>query len=728
MNKITTPLAVCLMAVLFSSSINAQTWGFGQIGHWAQDVSIASDGNIWIVGYGGDDPLWGDVTSNYVAKLNSDGEKQWGHTPTGLIWAYASALNVMPVEDGGAIIYCSTDTWSPGLYKVDADGNVVWETSGFVGEGYFYGGLGVQLTDGRIIMGGLTDFEHTFYEFDAAGNNLSTFNVAPDTAGAWGWTYWDYKETGMIATEDGGFAYATGNESQKLLYKFDSGLNIEWVGAYDHVIEWEYGMQNALKGTSDGGFLFSGSGSDIDGLYYGTVRKIASDGAMEWVQTYNHGSEIEEGAWALELGPDNYVIWTQDEGDASTAGWVTDLSGVETGSIEIPILNCLWGYSETGMEVWDVESTPDGGYLIAGRQFLEDCDQRLTVIKSNPDGSFDPCIFNCVWPGDANNDGYADATDLFEIGINYGATGTSRDDMTIDWSAKLSAAWMEEDSVFWYILNDLKWTDCDGNGTINDDDTTAVINNLGLDHPLNNLRVEAGDAPLYLAPVDEILHVGVNEIPIMLGDDITSIEEIYGIAFTINVESEVIDAASIKVSFDDGWMGNIGETLRLSKNFGDEQLAVNSIVRKDRINTSGNGQIGTLSIVVVDNITGKTDAEETTFSFSDITAIKLNREIVPVISESLTMEAEVNSALNENAVSEITLYPNPANDVVYLDNNSGNIMESITISDVTGRILLTINNPLNNSTTIDVSSLTPGNYFIEINTGENIESQNLTIF
>ena len=46
MNKITTPLAVCLMAVLFSSSINAQTWGFGQIGHWAQDVSIASDGNI----------------------------------------------------------------------------------------------------------------------------------------------------------------------------------------------------------------------------------------------------------------------------------------------------------------------------------------------------------------------------------------------------------------------------------------------------------------------------------------------------------------------------------------------------------------------------------------------------------------------------------------------------------------------------------------------------------
>jgi hypothetical protein len=49
MNKITTPFAICLMAILFSNSMSAQTWGFGQIGHWAQDVAVAPDGNIWAV-------------------------------------------------------------------------------------------------------------------------------------------------------------------------------------------------------------------------------------------------------------------------------------------------------------------------------------------------------------------------------------------------------------------------------------------------------------------------------------------------------------------------------------------------------------------------------------------------------------------------------------------------------------------------------------------------------
>ncbi len=726
MKKITTPFAIFIMAIFFTSSINAQSWGFGQYGYWTQDVAVAADGNVWAVGYAGDDPDFLDANSNYVVKLNSDGEKQWGLAPAGLPWAYVNAMNVLPTDDGGAVVFSATDAYGPGLYKLDADGNVLWENSTFIGTSYIYGGQAVQLNDGRIISGGLADFYHNFYEFDASGNNLSNFTIAPDTAAAWGWSYWNYKETGMVATADGGFAYSTGSDSKKLVYKFDSDLNLEWTGEYDFVLSWEYGYSNSLKITADGGLLMSGSGTDVAGTYYGTVRKISSAGTLEWVNTYNHGYSWEEGAWALPLGTDNYIVWTQDGGDNSTSGWVTDNAGIETGAINIPIVG-PFGYSG-GLEVLDVENTPDGGYLIAGRQYLEDFSQRMTIIKSNADGSFDPCIFNCVWPGDANNDGFADATDLFEIGINYGATGFSRDDMSIDWSGKLSAAWMEPDTMYWYILNDLKWTDCDGNGTINDDDTTAVINNLGLDHPLNNLRIDGGDAPLYFAPVSDMLHIGLNEIPIMLGDDITSIEEIYGIAFTINIESDVIDMANSKVSFDDGWMGNVGETLRLNKNFGDEHLVVNSIVRKDRINTAGNGQIGTLSIVVVDNISGKTDASESTFSFSDVTAVKLNREVIPILSEASTLGAEDNTAINENNISSIALYPNPANEIVYVNNNSSESIESIKISDITGRILIELNNQLNNTIAIDISALTPGNYFIEINTGSKIESQKLTIF
>lgn len=131
----------------------------------------------------------------------------------------------------------------------------------------------------------------------------------------------------------------------------------------------------------------------------------------------------------------------------------------------------------------------------------------------------------------------------------------------------------------------------------------------------------------------DALHIGLNEIPIYLGDDLTSIDEIYGITFTINVDADNVDATSLKINFADSWIGSVGETLRSSKTFSDTKQVVGTIVRKDRENTNGDGQIGTLSIVVVDNITGKTDAEEVELSFSFVSAIKIDREVIPVAPE-----------------------------------------------------------------------------------------------
>jgi len=726
MKKLFTPLAMFLVAFTITTSAVAQSWGFAQYGNWAYDVAQGPDGNYWATGYGGELPDWADVTAGYIVKLDANGEKIWAGPPAGLPLDYYSANNILPTEDGGAAVYVSST--SPEMYKVNAGGDLIWTTDTWDGDAYIYGGQAAQLTDGRTIIGGLTDFQHSFYEVDATGALLSTWIIAPDTGAAWTWSYWDYKETGITATADGGFAYTTGNGANKIVYKYNSDLELEWSSYIPWEMPWEYGYQNALKTTSDGGYLLCGSGTDLTGDYYGTARKLAADGSVEWFNALNHGSYWEEGGWGVELPDGNYIVWTQDGGESSTAGWILDgATGVETGSIFIPVMGAIGGFAETGMEIFDVETTADGGYLLAGRMWLEDFDQRFTVIKSNADGTFDDCIFNCVWPGDANNDGYANGSDLFEIGINFGATGTPRADMSIDWEGKLAQAWNEPDSMFWFILNDLKWTDCDGSGTINDDDTTAVINNLGLDHPLNNVRLEGGEAPLYFAPDADMLSIGLNEIPIMLGDEITGVDDIYGITFTINIDADVIDAASLKIDFDDSWIGNVGETLRLSKTFGDTKQVVGTIVRKDRVNTSGDGQIGTLSIVVVDNISGKTDAEEVEMSFSGVTAIKIDREVIPVAAATLTISAEENTYVDNTIAEGITVYPNPANEVIYIDNTTGEQIVSISISDITGKIIYENNNPAGLNNVIDISSLLPGNYFMEINNGKSIISQSISI-
>lgn len=706
-----TTLLATAVALMGTATLNAQAWGFANIGHWAEDVAEAADGSVWAVGLGGDDPLWMDVSNNYVVKLDASGEKLFGLHPD-LGAGFATGYRVLPTMEGGAIVYATGLSGRPFVYKLDGTGSVLWESDLLGPKGYVYGGQAVMLSDGRVIIGGLTDFEHSFYAVSATGDLLSAWSVAPDTGAAWGWSYYDYKESGLLATADGGFLYATGNGESRILIKYDSDLHAEWTNNYPWELEWEYGFTNALNLTSDGGYLFSGSGI-LGGNYRGTLRKIAADGTMEWFNFYNHGYYGEEGAWSVELADGNYVIWTQNAGDQSTYGWVLEpLTGAQVDSIFIPVMSAAMGFAETGVEIWDAQPAADGGYLLAGRMYLENVDQRMFVLKSNPDGSFPDCIYDCVWPGDANNDGYANGDDLFEIGINYGATGADREDMSIDWSPKLAQMWYETDTLMWYIFNDLKFTDCNGNGEINDDDTTAVFNNLGLDHPLNPARMGAGDIPLYFAPTTDYLSIGMNEIPIMLGDDINSVEDLYGLTFTISVDGESIDMSSLKIIWEDSWIGSAGETLTLSKNFGDIGQVVGTNVRKTRTNVSGNGQAGTLQIVVVDNISGKVDFTDVELSFSYARAISIDREEIPLAPESITVSAEDGAGISTTEESMISVFPNPAHDMLYCTFGSAQ-PEMIRINDLTGRTVMTLMNGDDWANGIDITTLAIGQYVIE---------------
>ncbi|MBC8046365.1 MAG: T9SS type A sorting domain-containing protein [Fimbriimonadaceae bacterium] len=701
----------------------AQSWGYAGYGHWMEDISEAADGSIWSVGYGGEMADWSDVLSNYVVKLNTDGTLDWkGAAPIGFA-GYAEGSSILPVSGGGAVVLMGYNYDGPIIYKLDDDGVVEWTNESWyntVGFFYYYGGQITQLSDGRFILGGLSDdLQYHFSEISEDGDLLSNFSFDADTTGGWGWSYFDFQESGIVSTDDGGFAFSAGTNDTRTLHKFDSGLNLEWDQAYPHGTGiWEYNntWNDGLSKTSDGGYLLSGSSADAF-VYAGSLRKIASDGTLEWVKYYNHGASWEEGSGAIELGTDNYIVWTQDHGDQSSHGWVTDADGNEVDSIFIPLPGCNWGFGN-GLEVWSAAQTADGGYVIAGRQYMEDCNQRYTILKSNADGSLPECIWNCVWPGDANNDMYATADDLFEIGINYGATGTSRMDMGIDWEAKLSSAWMEEDSIFWYVLNDLKWTDCNGDGIINDDDTTAVINNFGLDHPLNALKTSAGDVPLYFAPTEPILHIGLNKIPIMLGDGINSVDEIYGLRFTVTVEGEDIDAASLKVNYTNSWFTNEETRLNLSVNDADNMRVFTGVVRTDRENTGGNGEIGTLDVVVIDNITGKTEASEVTLAFSEVKAIKLNREEISLAAEALTYGVEEGSAVEDLLASAVNVYPTIVSNNEFTIESSSLLINEIIISDVTGRILNAFSTGSVNKQIVNVDNLTAGEYFVQVTTNE----------
>ena len=74
-----------------------------------------------------------------------------------------------------------------------------------------------------------------------------------------------------------------------------------------------------------------------------------------------------------------------------------------------------------------------------------------------------------VWPGDANKNGYCDGTDLLTLGLNYGSTGIARDLQDNDWYAHPATNWAPAGDTL-----DLKFSDCNGDGTIDLNDTLAI--------------------------------------------------------------------------------------------------------------------------------------------------------------------------------------------------------------------------------------------------------------
>jgi hypothetical protein len=76
----------------------------------------------------------------------------------------------------------------------------------------------------------------------------------------------------------------------------------------------------------------------------------------------------------------------------------------------------------------------------------------------------------------------------------------------------------------------------------------------------------------------------------------------------------------------------------------------------------------------------------------------------------------INSLATDN---QVKVYPNPASDHLFFSQNTNAIL-NYTITDITGKVILQPDKIVNRR--IDIQSLSPGYYFLNINTGTNIYS------
>ncbi len=365
-------------------------------------------------------------------------------------------------------------------------------------------------------------------------------------------------------------------------------------------------------------------------------------------------------------------------------------------------------------------TTPTNYYL---------CDNTPSyVLISDTAGCVDSLSFTlscrAVWPGDANNDGVANNVDLLAIGVGYGTMDVARPNATINWQAEAYVNWAD-------TLSDgtnYKHIDCNGDGIIADDDTIAILQNFGLSHPLRvgSQQQSLTDPPLFFDIVIDT--VGTSQqltIPLELGSAALPMNNIYGIAFTINYDTTLVKADSVSLNFPYCWLGNYGtEAISIYKNDPLNGKLYAAITRITHSDTSGYGEIARFTVVTTDNVAGRLMSpvyDTISFPISDVMAIDFDQNLkgVTILNDSLVIE-DLTAIRALDLLKDIVFYPNPVTDVLRFSLPDNVVVKKIELFNSLGQTASYNCKNLNNHFAVVMGENTKGNYDMRITTNRGV--------
>lgn len=331
------------------------------------------------------------------------------------------------------------------------------------------------------------------------------------------------------------------------------------------------------------------------------------------------------------------------------------------------------------------------------------------------------CIEDCVWPGDLNANGIANNLDILAIGFSIGETGPARDNPMNTWEAFAADDWA---GSLPGLNKNFKHSDADGNGVVNADDQFPVSINYNQVNDSfagllgNNL---IGD-DLFVVPENVLAAPsGSFFMDIHLGTAEKQIEDIYGIGFQIDVDTQYV--REVNFDFSESWIG-IDEEIFAYGKYSDEIEDIGmAITRLDGTTVSGFGKIARIEIVITDVVLGlvtdSTACLPFLLNFQNVLGINEFEEdlLIEARGDSLALKNESQFTSNEEIINHPgwTVFPNPVKNRLNIRTTQEPI-ESLILYDLLGRVLIrkrfeTISN---DHITIDLSPVPGGLYFIEL--------------
>ena len=312
-----------------------------------------------------------------------------------------------------------------------------------------------------------------------------------------------------------------------------------------------------------------------------------------------------------------------------------------------------------------------------------------------------------VWPGDANRDGTVSNLDVLELGLAAASTGAVRTTTGNAWAGAYATAWTGSISTGWNKVH----ADCNGDGIVNSSDNTAITQNFALTHSFKEAGASAANPEISLVPAQLNAYAGIwNKADIVLGDASNSINQLYGVAFDITYDMNMVQPDSVKILFTPSFFNSGNQNINFGKTIYANGKLYAATVRVDHNNVNGNGKIGEFWYKVKSGLPSNAVINLSVVNAQKVSTSASFNTLSTAPSQSLAISANVVNLFNNVDFEKmISLFPNPSNNLLNLRSDLGTKI-NYTLYDITGRVIL--DGDFLQVKTLEVKNLAKGAYFI----------------
>jgi len=343
----------------------------------AVDIQQTTDGGYIVAGL-----VWNLVSIKiWVVKLDSNGNILWEKTYGGS--NNKRATSIQQTIDGGYIIA----TLDGDILKIDSSGNVIWQNS------YNFWDAAIQqiLGGGYIVTGSIGSLGGD--DHDIAVTELDS-NGAVIWQKTYGGSGHDGPRVALITvpitqTTDGGYIFATGTlsfgagDEDAWVVKLDSEGTIVWQKTYGGI---EIDAAFSIQESSAGGYIVAGTtysfGAGEDDAW---ILRLDSAGNVIWQKVYG-GYSFEVANSIQQTTDGSYVFVGTGFSFSNTDGlWVVKLDSLG---------NIIWQNSYTEKRAGNhpvIQQTIDEGYIVGTNSAGDNNIWDFWVLKLGSNGEITDC-------------------------------------------------------------------------------------------------------------------------------------------------------------------------------------------------------------------------------------------------------------------------------------------------------------------------------------------------